>query len=84
MQKNKSGFTWFYNFILFDGATADTKNAFRPYKSQTTVIIQASWQINISTFNIVYCNKLRTNDVHCTIRKNIRTSPNLHRKMIGF
>ena len=28
MKENKSGFTWFYNFILFDDVPADAKNAF--------------------------------------------------------
>ena len=28
MKTNKSGFTWFYNFISVDNATADAKNAF--------------------------------------------------------
>ena len=51
MQKNKSGFTWFYNFILFDDATADAKTRLDHIrKSQITVIIQASWQINILIF----------------------------------
>ena len=28
MKENKSGFTWFYNFNLFDDATAHSKKAF--------------------------------------------------------
>ena len=28
MKENKSGFTWFYNFILFVDVTADAKNMF--------------------------------------------------------
>ena len=28
MKQNKSGFIWFYNFILFDEATANAKTRF--------------------------------------------------------
>ena len=36
MKENKSDFTWFCNFVLFDDATALAKNAFsqrRPYEN---------------------------------------------------
>ena len=55
MKKNKSAFTLFYNFILFDDATADAKktrflNVDQTRQSQIAVIIQASWHNHISTF----------------------------------
>ena len=86
MSKHKSGFIWFKILFYFMMQQQTQKTRFlrvdRTRKSQISVLFRQAGIIIFQLSNIVYCNKLRTNEMYNS-QKHVN-NPHLHPKIIVF